>query len=239
MSNSVFGYLSDRLSNVVSQAIVATTTETGNMIVASAGTAAVNGIYLPAGTRNGKTIYTKNGTDTLSSAVYWAGSQWVITDAFEVAQYFSSNNVATPNLVNTWIVAFGTNPVPAVTAETTSTYVETRNGLTTDDITYPLVYCYAGEATEVMTPGCGVFMVPVTLTYAAKADDITADAYDENWQTLLRYLWDSSLPSTLTTTGFHVYGITYGPQSESIENDERVWARAATLEVRCMPRSNS
>jgi hypothetical protein len=123
--------------------------------------------------------------------------------------------------------------------EAPTTFVETRNGLTTEDITYPLVYCYAGEATEVMTPGCGVFNVPVTLTYAEKADDITADAFDENWQTLLRYLWDSSLPSTLTTTGFHVHGITYGPQTESIENDERAWARSATLEVRCMPRSNS
>ena len=149
------------------------------------------------------------------------------------------DDVATPDLATTWTVINGAAPAPVVTAEPPTTFVETRSGLTTTDITYPLVYCYAGEATEVMTPGCGVFLVPVTLTYAAKADDITADAFDENWQTLLRYLWDSSLPSTLTTAGFHVYGITYGQQAESIENDERAWARSATLEVRCMPRSNS
>lgn len=233
MSNSVFGYLSDRLANVVSRALPTATTATGNIIVSGAGTPSCDGIYEVSGTLNGKTKYTKSDD---GKTISWSGTQWGINGVF----YFSTQNVATPDLVSVWLTGAGEDPAPTVTAQTAaSAWVSTRNGLTTDDITYPLVYCYAGEATEVMTPGCGVFNVPVTLTYAAKADDITADAYDENWQTLLKYLWDTTLPASLTTTGFHVYGITYGQQAEAIESDERTFARSLPMEVRCMPRSNS
>lgn len=95
------------------------------MSVAGAGTTAANGAYTPRGTVNGKEFYNLVGQPDSTSnwTIAWAdfatgsGVTWGITDGTASLLYLSLDDVATPDLVTTWIVApSGGSPVPTVTA---------------------------------------------------------------------------------------------------------------------------
>lgn len=95
------------------------------MSVAGAGTTATNGAYTPRGTVNGKEFYNLIGQPDSTSnwTIAWAdfatgsGVTWGITDGTASLLYFSLDDVATPDLVTTWITApSGGSPVPSVTA---------------------------------------------------------------------------------------------------------------------------
>lgn len=90
-----------------------------DMLVSGAGTGAANGTYTLRGTFNAKNFYNLlgSGTDTAVSAIHWTGTYWEITDTGGTQYYYSTDNVATPNLVTTWILFTGVNPLPTVTLQ--------------------------------------------------------------------------------------------------------------------------
>lgn len=94
-------------------------TSNPSMIVSDAGTGAVNGTYTYTGQANGKAYYNKSGTAQLENSIVWQSfnNTWYIYGAVN-AEYSStgSDDVATPNLVPTWVLEAGANPVPTVTS---------------------------------------------------------------------------------------------------------------------------
>lgn len=101
-----------------------------DMIVAGAGTMAVNGTYAENGTKFEKPRYRMASAQSVTGYFYvvWAGpyNRWCISvqgdDSVAYIQilagsrYYSADDVATPDLCTTWALASGANPVPTVTA---------------------------------------------------------------------------------------------------------------------------
>ena len=102
-----------------------------DMIVAGAGTTAVNGTYAEYGTRDGKTRYRRTSAESPTGyfyIVYPGGgyNMWCIGVRGEDSEtrqqcllgsrYYAQENVATPDLVTTWLVTQGIVPAPTVTA---------------------------------------------------------------------------------------------------------------------------
>lgn len=90
-----------------------------DIIVSGAGDSSVNGTFTFRGTLGGKNYYNLTGEpdSTSSFAIYWNSGEasWFISnDAGDL--YFSTDDVATPDLVTTW-VDFGVPPVPTVIAD--------------------------------------------------------------------------------------------------------------------------
>ena len=104
-----------------------------DMIVAGAGTTAVNGTYAEYGTRDGKTRYRMISAESVSGYFYivWYRNVWWISIRGEDAEagvqimsgsrYRSADNAATPDLVTTWSTTQGAVPVPTVTAASSGT----------------------------------------------------------------------------------------------------------------------
>lgn len=84
------------------------------ILVAGAGEASVNGIYLPAGTYGGKTKYVLVG-GTNNERIEWGewGDAWNIK-ADGTSWYYAYDAVDTPDLVETWSKDNGSSPVPTV-----------------------------------------------------------------------------------------------------------------------------
>jgi hypothetical protein len=87
-----------------------------NIIVASAGTTAVNGTYVSNSAQNDRPVY------RLYDALYyimWDDPDWYIYyyDTGFTYLYVSTDDVATPDLCTTWTVVDGDAPVPTVTEE--------------------------------------------------------------------------------------------------------------------------
>lgn len=111
-------------------------TETGNIVVAGAGTAAANGTYKYVGDTAGKPFYIKE-TDPLYAIRFLSSvpdSYWQIIYNPTSATPFSSlyNSVysaltVTPDLCVTWTAGTGSTPVPTVTAETETAYPDARD----------------------------------------------------------------------------------------------------------------
>jgi hypothetical protein len=123
-------YLLDPLKDAVINALqfpgiarrelVETTVElpTGDIIVSGAGTGHANGRYLQAGIENAKPYYEKTGNQ--DPLILWVQDAWRIYDSIDNEEnwYFSTEDVATPDLVTSWDVDQGSSPAPTVTAET-------------------------------------------------------------------------------------------------------------------------
>ena len=91
-----------------------------NIIVSGAGTTAVNGTYAVIGEEGGKPVYANNANSDI--AIGWDGGEkkWLIMNlSTYVIYYYSSDDVATPDLCTTWEVIDGEPPVPTVTKEVT------------------------------------------------------------------------------------------------------------------------
>lgn len=90
------------------------------MFVGGAGTAEANAIYTGRGMSGGKEYFNILGApdDSGPLAAVWgdfgSGDGWNITDIDGIVLYFSAEDVATPNLVVTWIAVTGSLPVPTV-----------------------------------------------------------------------------------------------------------------------------
>ena len=101
-----------------------------DMIVAGAGTSEVNGTYAENGTKFEKPRYRMASAQSVTGYFYvvWSGpfNHWCISvqgdDSVTYSQihagsrYYSADNVATPDLCTTWVIASGANPPPTVTA---------------------------------------------------------------------------------------------------------------------------
>jgi len=81
-----------------------------NVIVASAGTTAVNGTYTLNGTVNGRSAYVFG-----SYAIEWDGADWHLFDS-GFTYYTSPSDVAQPWLA-TWFRASGSIPTPTFTEQ--------------------------------------------------------------------------------------------------------------------------
>jgi len=101
--------------------------ETGNVLVAGAGYAAVNGTYVYSGLSDGKAYYAKD-----AAYIAWSSgrSRWdIVVSTLQV--YQSTDDVATPDLVTTWTLGiYGLNPIPTVTR-----YYSTSNSLALENLT--------------------------------------------------------------------------------------------------------
>lgn len=86
---------------------------TNGINVTGAGTSAANGEYAPIGTLNGKVWFRRGAT---SYYVRWQSSSWVIyfDTVPQVIYYSSTEDVPTPDLVNTWTAVSGTAPLPDI-----------------------------------------------------------------------------------------------------------------------------
>ena len=85
-----------------------------NIIVSGAGTSAVNGTYTESGTYGGRPKYVNNANSDI--VIEWYGGEWIIANmSTQVTYYYSSNDVATPDLCTKWKVEDGEPPVPTVT----------------------------------------------------------------------------------------------------------------------------
>jgi hypothetical protein len=83
------------------------------MIVSSAGSSEVNNSYFVSGASSGRPQYT---SQDLEINIFWDGSQWVIINNSTLDElYYSGENVATPDLVTTWIETNGDLPLPEFT----------------------------------------------------------------------------------------------------------------------------
>lgn len=80
-------------------------------ILSGAGTVAANGQWYYKGDFNNRPSYRK--ADDALSDLAWTGTLWVIVTA-GATQYHSSDDVATPDLVTTWVNVGGSLPVPSV-----------------------------------------------------------------------------------------------------------------------------
>ena len=85
-----------------------------NIIVSGTGSTEVNGTYAVVDEAGEKPAYANNANSDI--VIGWDGSAWLIMNSStQVIYYYSSNNVATPDLCTTWEVAYGEPPVPTVT----------------------------------------------------------------------------------------------------------------------------
>ena len=92
-----------------------------DMIVAGAGSTEYNGTYVESGTYGGKPYYEYNNGEYVVT-MRWGWSDppddfaWLILRVPGSARYYSSNDVATPDLCTVWRKGLGNLPVPTVTA---------------------------------------------------------------------------------------------------------------------------
>jgi hypothetical protein len=84
------------------------------LVVSGAGTSSVNSQYYYIGLFNNKPSYNGWNPQTNAIAIVWSGIQWQIITTGQVIQYYSNDDVATPDLVTTWIADSGSPPVPTV-----------------------------------------------------------------------------------------------------------------------------
>jgi hypothetical protein len=78
--------------------------------ISGSGESLVNDIYYQTGTSSGKPVYSGVSNGII---VTWDGSQWIIEDVSDTL-YYSDDNVATPNLVTTWLADVGLTPLPTI-----------------------------------------------------------------------------------------------------------------------------
>ena len=89
-----------------------------NIIVSGAGSSEVNGTYAVVGEQGEKPVYANNANSDI--VIVWDVSAWIIANSSTyVIYYYSSDDVATPDLCTTWEVYAGEPPVPTVTKEVT------------------------------------------------------------------------------------------------------------------------
>lgn len=90
-----------------------------NIILYNAGTNAVNGVYSPRGTSDGKPYYNllAESDDPNTNAVKWTsggGGFWRVLDDIGDTMYESADDVDTPDLITSLVAVDGVDPVPDI-----------------------------------------------------------------------------------------------------------------------------
>lgn len=152
------------------------TPQPDTMVVAGAGTTAVNGVYLRDGDLGGFPRYTLvGGTTTQDSILYTIGIWFIATSG--TSAYTSAEDPATPDLVVTWVTdGAGVEPLPTVRRATwadidaagidrTTVPLLGYNGQTLADLDLPQLPDAA------LYRGSYALIGDEFYTYASKADD--------------------------------------------------------------------
>ena len=97
----------------------------------------------------------------------------------------------------------------------------------------PSLVAQARIGDELLGPFTGVFSVPATLTYTARADGNTRSAFDLKFQSIMAELYrDPDLPSYLTNvTSATFYLAKVTNESPQIISTNRTWAKTITLDI--------
>jgi len=99
--------------------------------------------------------------------------------------------------------------------------------------TLPSLVAQAQIGSELLGNFTGVFAVPSTLTYTARADSSSRAAFDQKFQSIVAELYRSpDLASYMTNvTSCTIYLAKVTGESPSIIARNRTWAREVTLDV--------
>jgi len=97
----------------------------------------------------------------------------------------------------------------------------------------PSLVAQAQIGSELLGPFTGVFNVPATLTYTARADSISRTAFDAKFQSIVAELYRSpDLPSYMNNvTSVTIYQAKMTSESPEIIARNRTWAKAVTLDI--------
>lgn len=97
----------------------------------------------------------------------------------------------------------------------------------------PHIVARATIGSELLGPFTGVFNLPTTLTYTAKADENTRAAFDSKFQSLVAELYRSpDLPTYLTNvTSITIYQAKMVNESPEIISRNRTWAKTISLDI--------
>lgn len=97
----------------------------------------------------------------------------------------------------------------------------------------PSLVARATIGSELLGPFTGVFSVPATLTYTARADTITRSAFDTKFQSIVAELYrDPELPSYMTNvTSVTIYQAKMTSESPEIVARNRTWSKTISLDV--------
>lgn len=99
--------------------------------------------------------------------------------------------------------------------------------------TLPSLVAQANLSNEELGPFTGVFRATATLTYTARADSISRQAFDSKFQGIINELYRApNLPSYMTNvTSLTVYLANVTNESPQIIARNRTWAKTITLDI--------
>jgi hypothetical protein len=97
----------------------------------------------------------------------------------------------------------------------------------------PHIFARATIGSELLGPFTGVFNVPSTLTYTARADTTTRANFDAKFQSIVAELYrDPSLPSYMTNvTSVTIYQAKMTSESPEIISRNRTWSKTISLDI--------
>lgn len=99
--------------------------------------------------------------------------------------------------------------------------------------TMPYVLAQATIANEQLGVFTGVFGLSASLTYVARADDTSRQAFDSKYQALVDELYrNPDLPAYMTgATNITVYQAKMTQEEPTINSSNRSWQKAITLDI--------
>jgi hypothetical protein len=99
--------------------------------------------------------------------------------------------------------------------------------------TLPSLVVQAQIGSELLGPFTGVFSVPATITYTARADGNTKQLFDQKFQSIIAELYrDPDLASYMTNvTSCTIYVAKVAGESSEIISSNRTWAKTVTLNI--------
>ena len=97
----------------------------------------------------------------------------------------------------------------------------------------PNMVAQAQIGSEVLGPFTGVFSVPATITYTARADSTTRVAFDAKFQDIMNQLYRApDLPTYMTNvSSVSVYVAKVTSESPQIISQNRTWSKTITLDI--------
>jgi len=99
--------------------------------------------------------------------------------------------------------------------------------------TMPYVLARANITNEQLGPFTGVFGLSASLTYVARADDTSRQAFDSKYQSLVNELYrNPDLPGYMTgASNITVYQAKVTQEEPAINSANRSWQKAVTLDI--------
>lgn len=97
----------------------------------------------------------------------------------------------------------------------------------------PSLVAQAQLGAELLGPFTGLFSIPATLTYTARADSTSRAAFDAKFQSIMAELYRSpDLPSYMTNvTSISVYLAKVTSENPQIISRNRTWAKTISLDI--------